>query len=94
LELNSFFLLQLADSLDVLQQSANELKSSNIAVKRRARAKKTKLNSETGEGTSNRVKFVRRSSRIIQEKRYEVIYLPVLICTYIIKYEKLYYSEL
>lgn len=68
------FFPQLADPLDIIQQSANELKSSNITAKRRAKSKKSKFNSETGEETSNSVKFVRRSSRIIQEKRYEVIY--------------------
>ncbi|KAL5236969.1 hypothetical protein ACI65C_004379 [Semiaphis heraclei] len=66
--------LQLADPLDIIQQSANELKSSNITAKRRAKSKKSKFNYETGEETSNSVKFVRRSSRIIQEKRQSTNY--------------------
>ncbi|XP_001944678.1 cell division cycle-associated protein 7 [Acyrthosiphon pisum] len=66
--------LQLADPLDIIQQSANQLKKSNISAKQRAKSKKSKLNSETGEKTSNRVNFVRRSSRIIQEKRQSTNY--------------------
>lgn len=69
LVLKPFFFLQLADPLDIIQQSANQLKNSNISAKQRAKSKKNKLNSETGEETSNRVNFVRRSSRIIQDKR-------------------------
>lgn len=64
-----FFFQQLADPLDIIQQSANQLKNSNISAKQRAKSQKSKLNSETGEKTSHRVNFVRRSSRIIQEKR-------------------------
>jgi len=67
--LTVFFFLQLADPLDIIQQSADQLKKSNISAKQRAKSKKSKLNSETGEKTSNRVNFVRRSSRIIQDKR-------------------------
>jgi len=66
---NSFFFHQLADPLDTIQQSVNQLKNSNVSAKQRANSKKNKLNSDTGEKTSNRVNFVRRSSRIIQEKR-------------------------
>jgi len=65
------------------------LKSSNITAKRRAKSKKNKFNSGTGEETSNCVKFVRRSSRIIQEKRYEIIYQ----CT-LLNMNKIDYSEL
>lgn len=65
-----FFCPQFADSLDTLQKSANELKTSKInAAKRRAKSKKPKFDSETDKDT-DRVHFVRRSSRIIQEKRY------------------------
>jgi hypothetical protein len=63
---------QLADSLDTIQKTANELKSSNINAtnSKRAKAKKRKSNTDK----SNTVNFVRRSSRIIQEKRY-VLYI-------------------
>jgi len=64
------FFPQFADSLDTLEKTANELKASKInAVKRRAKSRKPKFDSETDK-ESNRVHFVRRSSRIIQEKRY------------------------
>ncbi|XP_025203413.1 cell division cycle-associated 7-like protein [Melanaphis sacchari] len=68
--------LQLADPLDTIQKSANELKSSKINAtnNRRAKSKKRKFNSETDNDTSNRVHFVRRSSRIIQEKRQSTNY--------------------
>lgn len=66
--------LQFADSLDTLQKSANELKASKInATKRRAKSKKPKFDSETDK-ESNRLHFVRRSSRIIQEKRQSTNY--------------------
>jgi len=60
----------MADPLDTIQKKANELKSSNINAtnSRRAKGKKRKSNSDTDK--SNTVNFVRRSSRIIQEKRY------------------------
>ncbi|XP_026818288.1 uncharacterized protein LOC113557154 [Rhopalosiphum maidis] len=66
--------LQLADPLDTIQKTANELKSSNINAtnSKRTKGKKRKSNSDTDK--SNTVNFVRRSSRIIQEKRQSTNY--------------------
>jgi len=65
----SFFFQQLSDSLGILEESVNQLKNSNVSAKQRTKSKKRKFNSDTSEKTSDRVNFVRRSSRIIQEKR-------------------------
>ncbi|CAI6358984.1 unnamed protein product [Macrosiphum euphorbiae] len=61
--------LQFSDPLDILQESVNQLKNSNDSAKQHTKSKKSKFNSDTSEKTSKHVNFVRRSSRIIQEKR-------------------------